>query len=172
MLEGASAGKNRTSDGERMSKPIAIFLALVLVACAIPARAQSLDVQEKCASDARQAFQQREDAHKANQEQSAPPEKSVSDYQSHYSRTLKRCLMLISRKSFLPQSTNLSDQQRQWMLVDANERRVYAVYSETQLATETKAKLERCELSPNLRMKTGCTTRGEFDAFVARYLEQ
>ena len=80
--------------------------------------------------------------------------------------------MLIHRRSFVPLSANLSDQQRQSILVDANERRHYAIYIETQLAAEPKPKLDVCELIPGMRLKTVCRTREEFDAFVATYMEQ
>jgi hypothetical protein len=57
-------------------------------------------------------------------------------------------------------------------MVDANERRTYAVYIETQLAAEPKPKLDVCELVPGMRLKTVCKTRDEFDAFVAGYMEE
>jgi hypothetical protein len=156
-----------------MSKIIALFVMMGLVACgSTMARSQSLDVQERCASDARKAFQELEDENKAKYNQSTLIDKGGSDYQSHYNTKLGRCLMLINRRSVLPLATNLSDQQRQSVLVDANERRYYANYIETQLAVETKPKIDMCELMPGMRRKIACTTREEFDAFAATYLEQ
>jgi hypothetical protein len=99
-------------------------------------------------------------------------QKSVDNFQSHYNAKLNRCLLLINRVSVMPLATNLSNQQRQSVLVDANERRYYATYIETQLAEETKPKIERCELRPTMRSRTVCSTRDEFDAFVAAYLEE
>jgi hypothetical protein len=155
-----------------MSKIIALFVMMGFVACGTAARSQSLDVQERCASEARKAFQELEDENKAKYNQSTLTHEAVSDYQSHYNAKLDRCLMLINRRTVLPLSTNLSDQQRQSVLVDANERRYYANYVETQLAVETKPKIETCELMPGMRRKTVCTAREEFDAFAAAYLEQ
>jgi hypothetical protein len=155
-----------------MSKMIALFVMMGFVACGTMARSQSLDIQERCASEARKAFQELEDENKAKYNQSTLIDKGGSDYQSHYNTKLDRCLMLVNRRSVLPLSENLSDQQRQSFLVDANERRYYATYVETQLAVETKPKIDTCELTPGIRRKIPCTTREEFDAFAATYLEQ
>ena len=150
---------------------LALFVMIGLVASGAMARAQSLGIQEQCASQARKAFLELEDENKARHNQSTSIHDGASDYQSHYNRKLDRCLILISRRSVLPLATDLSDQQRQSVLVDANERRYYANYVETQLATETKPKIETCELMPGMRHKTVCATRAEFDAFAASYLE-
>jgi hypothetical protein len=155
-----------------MSKIIVLFVIMGFVACGTVARSQSLDVQERCASEARKAFHELEDENKAKYNESTLVDKGASDYQSHYNKKLDRCLMLINRRSVLPLSTNLSDQQRQSVLVDANERRYYASYVETQLAAETKSKIDTCELIPGMRRKSVCTTREEFDAFAATYLER
>jgi hypothetical protein len=155
-----------------MRKIIALFVTVGFAACGTMARSQSLEVQERGASQARKAFQELEDENKARYNQSTLIQKGLSDYQNHYNTKLDRCLMLINRRSVLPLSTNLSDQQRQSVLVDANERRTYANYTETQLAVETKPKIELCELMPGMRHKIVCTTREEFDAFAATYLEQ
>ena len=142
------------------------------VACGTIARSQSLDVQERCASQARRAFQDLENENRAEYNQSTSIHGGVSDYQSHYNTKLDRCLVLIHRKSFIPLSSNLSDQQRQSFLLDANERRYYAIYIETQLAAEPQPKLDKCELAPGMRLKSACKTRDEFDAFVATYMEE
>ena len=155
-----------------MRKILAVFVTMGLVACGTIARSQSLDVQERCASQARKAFQELEEVNRAEYSQSTLIRKGVSDYQSHYNTKLDRCLMLIHRRSFVPLSANLSDQQRQSVLVDANERRYYAIYVETQLAVESKPRVDVCELVPGMRLKTVCKTRDEFDAFVATYIEQ
>lgn len=154
-----------------MRMVLAVFVTMGFVACGTIARSQSLDVQERCASQARKAFQELEDENRARYDQSTLIQKGVSDYQSHYNTKLDRCLMLIHRRSFIPLSASLSDQQRQSVLVDANERRYYAIYFETQLAVEPKPKIGMCELVPGMRLKTVCKTREEFDAFVASYME-
>jgi hypothetical protein len=155
-----------------MSKIIALIAMIGFVACGTMARSESLGVQERCASEARKAFLELEDENRAKYNPSTLIHKAVSDYQSHYNTKLDRCLMLINRRSVLPLSENLSDQQRESVLVDANERRYYATYVETQLAVETKPKIDTCELTPGMRRKIPCTTREEFDAFAATYLEQ
>ena len=155
-----------------MSRCLAIFLAIAFVACGPRAHAQTLEVQERCATAAGKAFQQLEGENDAKYDASTLIRKGVARFQSHYNTRLDRCLLLISRVEVLPLTANLSNQQRQSALVDANERRYYATYIETQLASEPRAKIERCELRPTMRHKLVCTTRGEFDAFVATYLEQ
>jgi hypothetical protein len=155
-----------------MRKITAVLLTTGFVACGAIARAQSLDVQAQCASQARKAFQELENENRAEYKQSASMQRGASDYQNHYNTKLDRCLMLIHRRSFIPLSANLSDQQRQTVLVDANERRHYAIYIETQLAAEPKPRLDVCELIPGMRLKTVCKSRDEFDAFVAPYMEQ
>jgi hypothetical protein len=154
-----------------MDKTIALFVVMGFVVCGTTARSESLGIQERCASEARKAFQELEDENKSKYNQSTLIQGGGSDYQSHYNRKLDRCLILINRRSVLPLATDLSDQQRQSVLVDANERRYYANYVETQLVAETKPKIETCELMPGMRRKTVCTTRAEFDAFAATYLE-
>ncbi len=150
----------------------AFFVMIAFAVCATPALSQSLDLQERCAAEAGNAFRQLEGENSAKYNPSTLIQKAIADFQSHYNTSLNRCLLLINRVSVLPLATNLSNQQRQSVLVDANERRYYATYLETQLAVETKPKIERCELRPTMRSKTVCSTRGEFDAFVATYLEQ
>ena len=155
-----------------MSKSIALFALLTLGAWQAPAHSQSLDLQERCATEARNTFRQLENENDARYDPAALIQKPVGDYQSHYNSKIRRCLLLVNRVAVIPLSANLSSQQRQSFLVDANERRYYASYAETQLATESKAKVERCELRPTMRYKTDCTSRDEYDAFVATYLEQ
>jgi hypothetical protein len=155
-----------------MSKSVAFFVLIALAACANTARSQSLGNQERCAAAANNAFRQLESENDARYDSPTLIHKVVSNFQSHYNSKLKRCLLLVNRVTVLPPATNLSNQQRQSFLVDANERRYYASYAETQLASETKPKIDRCELRPTMRYKTECKGRGEYDAFVATYLEQ
>jgi hypothetical protein len=58
-------------------------------------------------------------------------------------------------------------------LMDANERRQYAFY--LWISRKDKKYWEvppsNCELTPSLREKKLCTSREEFDAFVADYME-
>jgi hypothetical protein len=156
-----------------MRRNAAFIVVVVLATCgAAPGFSQSLDLQERCAAEANSAFRQLESENASKYDPSTLIQKSVGTFQSHYNTRLNRCLLLIDRVSVLPLSTSLSNQLRQAVLVDANERRTYAAYIETQLAVETKPKVERCELRPTARYRTACTTRDDFDAFVASYLEQ
>jgi hypothetical protein len=155
-----------------MSRSVAFFALIAVAAWYTPAYSQSLELQERCAAEASKAFHQLESENDARYDPATLIRRGVGDFQSHYNTKLNRCLLLINRVAVIPLSTNLSNQQRQSFLVDANERRYFASYVETQLALETKPKIERCELRPTMRYKTVCTTRDEFDAFVATYLEQ
>jgi hypothetical protein len=57
--------------------------------------------------------------------------------------------------------------------MDANERRQYATY--LWISRQDKKYWEvpptTCELTPSLREKKFCTSREEFDAFIASYME-
>ena len=154
-------------------RPIAtILLTMSFVLQGAIAQSQSLTVQEQCASQARKTFQELETESRAQYDPSTSVSRGISDYQNHYNAKLDKCLMLINRRSPVPLSENLSDQQRQSILIDANERRRYASYVETQLAAEPNPKLDKCELVPAMRLKTVCKSREEFEAFVAPYMEQ
>jgi len=156
-----------------MNRPAAVLLfALAQLAWAPLAHAGSLDLQERCKSDASRTFQELEDENNAKYDPSSMVRKNASDHQNHYNTKLNRCLLLVQRRTVLPLATNLSNQMRQSILIDANERRTYALYVETQLAEETKSKIEKCELRPGMRQRTVCATRDQFDAFVASYLEE
>lgn len=155
-----------------MGRIATILLAIGFIAVGTTARAQSLAVQEQCASQARKAFQELESENRADFNPSTSISRGSSDYQSHYNPKLDKCLMLIHRRLLVPLSTDHSDQQRQSIMVDANERRYYAIYVETQLSAEPAPKLDKCELAPGMRLKTACRSRDEFDAFVASYMEQ
>ena len=156
-----------------MNRTTAVLLfALAQLAWAPLANAGSLDLQERCKTDASRTFQELEDENTAKYDPAALVRRPTSDHQNHYNARLDRCLLLIQRRIVLPQATNLSNQVRQSILIDANERRTYALYIETQLAEETKSKIERCELRPGMRQRMSCTTRDQFDAFVATDLEE
>jgi hypothetical protein len=171
-VSGRILASNCADKNIMMSKRVAFFVSIALAVWQTPAHSQSLEVQERCAAEASNTFRQLESENAAKYDPATLIQKPVSNFQSHYNIKLKRCLVLISRVALIPLSTNLSNQQRQSFLVDANERRYYASYVETQLALETKPKVDRCELRPTMRYKTVCTTRDEFDAFVATYLEE
>ena len=91
------------------------------------------------------------------------------DYQSHYNTKIKKCLILTEKHyTFGGQPTTAIN------LWDAFERREYATWLWE--AHETKKYWEQppmaCELIANYRSKKNCTTREEFDAFVAEFMEE
>jgi len=124
----------------------------------------TLDPQERCAMQAKRAF---EELH-AN----AHP---LDEYKSHYSKTGK-CLMLIERNYVDAVAPAREDLHVLVSLIDANERRQYAAYEEirhlNRPAPGGTGPLPRCELTPSLGEEKKCTTREEFDAFVAGYLKE
>jgi uncharacterized protein YijF (DUF1287 family) len=74
-----------------------VFTLICTIACANVARSQSLDLQERCASQARKAFEELENDYKAKGDDSLKTVTGAPNYQSHYNTKLKRCLMLITR---------------------------------------------------------------------------
>jgi hypothetical protein len=143
------------------------FAMTVVLASAAPAYSQSLDLQEKCSTQARKAFIEYEREDKA---QSRGASKLISiDYQSHYNTKIKKCLLLLETLHALGNELSTSV-----TLTDAYERRTYASY--LWISRENKKYWDvppsECELIPTLREKRTCATREEFDAFVAEYMEE
>ncbi len=148
-----------------------VVIAVVLLAIAIPARSQTLDDQERCASQARKAFQEWK-----NESKKGPGANLVetlsSDYESHYNTKIKKCLILIEGSSTLASGKgNISTSAT---LMDAYERHVYAYY--LWISSPTKKYWEvppmDCELISTFQEKKNCANRDEFDAFVAGYMEK
>jgi hypothetical protein len=159
---------------------VGIAFALAVIACsATVARSQSLDLQEKCASQARKAFQELENEDDPSSEgwQVLGEQQHSGTYQSHYNTKLNRCLMLTTDLHALQ-----DDNVEVVTLVDANERRKYATYQEMQsheavakdlqTGTKTSGKVLSCKLAPSIRHETTCKNREEFEAFVAKYMEE
>jgi hypothetical protein len=145
-----------------------IVLTIMGVMCCAESHSQSLDLQALCATQARKAFQEAELEYKND-----PVGKMFttvsSDYQSHYNTKLKKCLMLVDATRMVGDQSSTTV-----YLTDAFERRIYASY----LWISQKGKKywevppSTCELTPSLRQKKNCTTRAEFDTFVADYMEE
>jgi hypothetical protein len=141
---------------------------MVIISCTTLARSQSLDFQAMCATQSRKTFQEYENEFKTGS--SGNMYRTVSsDYQSHYNTKLKKCLLLIEATRMLGEQTSTSA-----YLSDAYERREYASY--LWISQKDKQFWEvppsHCELMPSLRNKKNCTSREEFDAFVAEYMEE
>ena len=95
-------------------------LAVVLLASTIPARSQTPDDQERCAAQARKAFQEWE-----NQLKEVPLIETLSsDYESHYNTKIRKCLIVISGLSTL--ASGKGSVTTSVTLMDAYERHVYA----------------------------------------------
>jgi hypothetical protein len=136
---------------------VAKGIVIIIAASATMAQGQSPQEQTTCAEQAEAAFQEyKGGAH--------PP--GSSDYQSHYNKILNKCFILVNQQSELNKQPAMAIE-----LYDAIERRVLASY--IQLTKEGKQYQLNCELKPTPQEKeTICKSKQEFDAFVAKYMEQ
>jgi hypothetical protein len=130
-------------------------LCLLLTATGVSA--QSLEQQAMCAKQAKVAFQDWVDDSKKG----SPNLLQHSEYQSHYNTKLTKCFIAIETMIFGGKSTT-----RGWTLMDAFEQRVYAQYIWT-FPDEPS-----CDLIPTSQTQTHCSSKDEFDAFVAKYMEE
>lgn len=150
---------------------------VAFMACEMSAaRSQSsLDQQAQCAALAKKSFEEFESEAKANAEKLLGERILGADYQSHYNSRLEKCFMLINQASNL---SAIGTILHQYFLLDAIERRYYGSYGFNQVADRSLAertgqtKYEWCELEPTMGQKTVCKTRKEFDAFVAKYMDE
>jgi hypothetical protein len=126
--------------------PKLVFLCLACAAASVvlpphSASAQStLPLQARCATQAHKAFQEDTDIF--------DPERRdyKASYKNHYNVKLKRCFILESWR-------------REQILFDAD-KRAYAESSTTGL----------CKLTPPNEQEKNCKSRKDFDAFVAKYM--
>jgi hypothetical protein len=129
---------------------------------------QSLDQQERCALQAKRSYQEIDARHRAHQKQLGGMSQFSGDYQSHYNTKTGKCLMLVKTSEMLGEGVQMSNTV---YMMDANERRQYATYLWAK--RNDKKPWVTCELSaPLLENRYGCSTREEFDAFVAPYLKE
>jgi hypothetical protein len=140
-----------------------VLLCLLLVAS--NASAQSLQEQALCAKQAKAAVEEWNGSGSK-----LPDVKSISeDYQSHYNTKLNKCLVSIQA---------FDQVGKQWVtsavLMDAFERRVFAQYGWG--SRENKKYWEvppdTCDLTPTSKDETHCSSKDEYDAFVAKYMEE
>ena len=126
-----------------------------------PAHSQSLDQQATCAAQAKSALQEY-----------SPENKELMARlgmigRSHYNTKINRCLILTdntySHGKYLSNHVNL------W---DALEPRIYASWLSQTESPKDLVEVVTCELTRNFKDKKNCTTREEFDAFVAEYMEE
>ncbi len=143
----------------------AILSVVIVVACAPTAHSQSLPQQGQCAVQAKTAYQEFE----AEWKQGGEIELVTSNYESHYNAKLQKCLMLLSMTNFSKRTQKLSETV---ILVDAYERRGYASYMWIDRNNLPDTIPFLCTLTPTHDETKTCTTRAEFDAYVAGYMEQ
>jgi uncharacterized protein YeaO (DUF488 family) len=135
---------------------VATGIALIIATSATIAQGQSLQEQATCSQQAKAAFQDYKDG--------APS--GFSDYRSHYNKELNKCLVLINQKSELNGQPVVAIE-----LHDAIERHWLASYA--QLTKGGKEYILNCELKPTQQEKeTICKSKQEFDAFVAKYMQE
>ena len=137
---------------------------VMLVSVNFGLHAQTLDLQERCASLARKAFNEDEASIAAAISKSGSPKIDLppNSYQGHYNSKLDRCFMLVSRTWT---TSSRGKNGRTIYLVDAIEGRTYAYYQEPE---EEKPS---CTLYPPFTKVTYCETSAEFNEFVAGYME-
>jgi hypothetical protein len=144
-----------------------VGVAIIVIASSVMAWGQSLQEQDMCAKQARSTFQ--EDWQNPNEKLPANVTTVSQSYQSHFNTKLKKCLVLI--ECTLSQGGELTTSAQ---LMDAYERRMYAYYFRSSNLTEEfwQAITSNCEMTRSFQEKTHCTSREEFDAFVAKYMEE
>jgi hypothetical protein len=146
-----------------------IFAIISVLACSTLAHSQPLDLQEKCAEQAKKVFRQSYSGSKVEMEKETYGQKTISsDFRSRYNTKINKCLMLIEEQYAYPRQNN-----KMWTLViltDAYKRRDYA--NLLQVKTETQTEVMVCELRPSSKKKKRCTSRKDLDSFVAEYMEQ
>ena len=90
-----------------------------------------------------------------------PFDLSAFDYRAHYSSKADRCLLLVRKTLAILRASSGTA-----YLIAADDRRMYALY------IDTDGRMETCTMIPSLAETTTCKDRGEFDAFVAGYMAE
>ena len=137
----------------------------VIVIATGSVRGQSLDDQEICAKQAKVAF----DGYYSARGSAIKP---ISvDYRSRYNPKLNRCFVFIRTSDIVGNQIVTGA-----VLIDAFERRIYASYSFTSPETNKKyvaiGPQLKCVLAPLDQAQTPCSSKEEFDTFVAKYMEK
>jgi hypothetical protein len=168
MLPDIAAGTDMISGLSRVAASV-IFASIAISTNGTAARSQSIDLQEKCAAQAKIAYQQSKLDEQERSTKLGALATGSSGYQSHYNTKLQKCLMLVNQSQVLEgqMSTGAT-------LTDAYDRRVYAVYiwigQDDNEHQETPPIV--CELIPSLADRRDCASREEFDAFAAEYMKE
>jgi len=141
----------------------ASFTAIVIATGSV--RGQSLDDQAICAKQAKVAF----DGYYGSRGSAVKP---ISvNYRSRYNPKLNRCFVSIQTSDMVGNQIVTGA-----VLIDAFEQRIYASYSFTSPEpNKTYVGIGpqlSCILAPLGQSQTHCSSRDEYDAFVAPYMEQ
>lgn len=139
--------------------------AAAVVAFTTTAHAQSLTDQAQCAAQAKTEYQEFLTGWK---QKGGDLELDLSEYESHYNAKLQRCLMVLSLAVFSRSTGKLT---QTITLDDAFDHRGYAAFSRV-ISDRALDVLVLCTLTPTYGDKLNCKTHAEFDAFVAKYMEQ
>jgi hypothetical protein len=134
---------------------------LVSIAASMGAMAQPqpADVETACAVEARATFEElMREYRNALRSVGIPFEFNSTSYQPYYSAKIGRCLLLIDKTV-----TVLGEPSTTSYLIEANTRRMYALY------VEAKGRMESCTLIPSVETTSDCKDRSQFDAFVSNY---
>ena len=130
-------------------------LCLLLIASG--ASAQSLEEQAICTKQAKVVFEEHTAGHTGK-------DNITNDYQSHYNPKLYRCFITVEMHERKGHEFFVEA-----LLMDAFERHVYAVY--VGVSREGKESTT-CDLAPPSEEQTHCSSKDEYDAFVAKYMEE
>jgi hypothetical protein len=137
------------------------IVALVLIAASMGAMAQAqpADVETACAAEARATFEELMSEYRnVLRSLGIPFEFNSTSYQPYYSAKIGRCLLLVDKTV-----TVLGEPSTSSYLIEANSRRMYALY------VEAKGRMESCTLIPSVKTTSDCKDRFQFDAFVSNY---
>jgi hypothetical protein len=142
--------------------PLLVASAMIAVLSTGSSIADQPTLQDRCEWQARHSFLELEyevDSDTEFHERSA----AVSmDYSPHYDAAIGRCLLLVEMSE-----TSANGVSHTTYIVDADKpAREYAFYR------EIGGKPILCELRPSWGVVKFCSSRDEFDAAIARYMEQ
>jgi hypothetical protein len=137
-------------------RALILAFAVAVLSIAGQAKAQTLQQQAMCATQAKKYFDEQF------------PDGSA-DYQSHYNTKLGKCLLLI-RRLVVPGAEVQVIRQ----LVDAFERHIYADY--LWMSAKGKKYWEvkpiTCEFTPALSEKRYCESENEFNALISPLMSE
>jgi hypothetical protein len=145
----SSLSRQLRSEGWEAEMRMRVGLVCLSLIITTNVSAQSLQEQFICAKQAKVAFEK----YDADSKGAAPNLELSSEYQSHYNPKLNKCFIDIETAGIGFRSA---------VLMDAFEQRIYAAYDTDY----------NCDLTPTSQDKRTCSSKDEYDAFVAKYMEE